>query len=209
MKLIVGLGNPGAQYTHHRHNIGFMVVDAIAAQYGFPSFSNKGNALVATGKIGTEAAILVKPQTYMNLSGQAVQPLMAFYKIAPEDIWVIHDELEIEAGRVRLKQGGGHGGHNGLKDIDGRIGANYHRVRVGIGRPEHKGMVSNYVLSNFSAQEMEMQHHVIAGLADGISAILSGQGDKTLNQIAVKIQALKPVPEKTKKTAETENTKEI
>lgn len=198
MKLIVGLGNPGTQYAKHRHNVGFMVVDAIAHAHGFSSFTTKGCAQVAQGKIGTEAVILVKPQTYMNLSGQALQPLMAFYKIAPENIWVIHDELEIEAGRVRTKQGGGHGGHNGLRDIDARIGANYHRVRVGIGRPEHKGAVSNYVLSNFSDDEMTLQTPVIDGLAEGIHAILLGQADKTLNQIALRIQALKPKAETTK-----------
>ncbi len=208
MKLIVGLGNPGTQYAHHRHNIGFMVVDAIARLHKFSPFSSKNNALIAQGKIGTEAAILIKPQTFMNLSGQAIQPLMAFYKIVPEDIWVIHDELEIEVGRVRLKTGGGNGGHNGLKDIDSRIGVNYHRIRVGIGRPEHKGMVSHYVLSDFSPKDMELQNIVIAGLSEGIETIINGHGDKTLNQIAVKIQALKPPPEKTKKTAETQNIKE-
>lgn len=197
MKLIVGLGNPGAKYAHNRHNVGFMAIDRLADDYGFPAFASKHHGLVSQGKIGQESVILLKPQTFMNLSGQAVQPVMAFYKIVPQDIWVWHDELELPVGRVRIKTAGGHGGHNGLKDIDARIGQNYHRVRIGIGHPGIKSMVSSYVLSDFPMGDMAIQDKVLDALSDKVDALLRGEGDKAMNHVAVTLQALQPATEKT------------
>jgi PTH1 family peptidyl-tRNA hydrolase len=198
MKLIVGLGNPGAKYAHTRHNVGFMAIDRLAQDYGFSDFATKHHGLVAQGKIGTQSVLLLKPQTFMNLSGQAVQPLMAFYKITPQDIWVWHDELELPVGRVRVKTGGGHGGHNGLKDIDARIGQQYHRVRIGIGHPGVKSMVSSYVLSDFSQADSFIQDKVLDALSDKAEALLTGDTDKAMNYVASTLQALQPKPEKTK-----------
>ena len=135
MKLIVGLGNPGEKYAHTRHNAGFWVVDAVAEQHNFPAFQKKFEGLISKGKIAGEDAVLLKPQTFMNLSGGSVQAAVAFYKLALADVWVLHDELDLPVGTVKTKQGGGSAGHNGLKDITKRMGADYHRVRIGISHP--------------------------------------------------------------------------
>ena len=163
MLLIVGLGNPGASYARHRHNVGFMVVDALADT---ASFSKKFHGEIATIKRGGEKLVLLKPQTFMNNSGQSVQAAMAFHKLAPEQIIVIHDELDLTLGKIRIKQGGGHGGHNGLRDIDEKIGKDYWRIRVGIAHPGDKEQVHNHVLSNFSKEEKPVINPVIDGLAE-------------------------------------------
>ena len=170
MRLIVGLGNPGDKYQKNRHNIGFIVLDALADQNGFSPWREKFDGLIADGAINGQKIILLKPQTYMNLSGNAVQKTIQFYKIKPEEILVIHDELELPPGKMRIKQGGGHGGHNGLKDIDRHVGKNYHRMRLGIGRPpagSHEDAVSNYVLSDFAkADQNDWLPKMIDGLVD-------------------------------------------
>lgn len=150
MKLIVGLGNPGDQYVMTRHNVGFMAVDMIARQKGFSAWTEKFKALYAK----KDDVILLKPQTFMNLSGQAVQACMTFFKIPLEDIWVIHDEIELPLGEIKVKTGGSAKGHNGLRSIDQCIGQNYHRICCGIGRPNHPN-IADYVLSNFAKSELE------------------------------------------------------
>jgi PTH1 family peptidyl-tRNA hydrolase len=135
MKLLVGLGNPGSQYEGNRHNIGFMALDAIARAHGITQFRNKHAGSLAEGSIEGEKVILLKPQTFMNRSGDSVQQVAQFYKIAPSDIIVLYDELDLVAGKVRVKVGGGNGGHNGLRSIDPQIGLDYKRVRLGIGHP--------------------------------------------------------------------------
>lgn len=206
MKLLVGLGNPGAKYAHNRHNIGFMAMDRIAEDYGFPTFSSKHNGLLSQGKIGSESVILLKPQTFMNLSGQSVQPVMAFYKITPQDIWVWHDELELPTGRVRVKTAGGHGGHNGLKDIDARIGQNYHRVRIGIDRPAVKSMITSYVLGDFTPEEMNIQNVVLDALSDKTDALLAGEPDKARNYVVNTLQALQQTSESVTSSASKKQT---
>lgn len=155
MWLFVGLGNPGAQYERNRHNVGFMAVDAIQAYYsGFDVYRSKFQGKVSEGRIGSTKIVLLKPQTYMNLSGKSVLACAQFYKILPERIIVFHDELDIPPADVRVKLGGGNAGHNGLKSIQQQTGTpDFWRVRIGIGRPEHKGDVSNFVLSDFSKAE--------------------------------------------------------
>ncbi len=153
MLLIAGLGNPGKQYAATRHNIGFMAVDAIAHRHSFSSEKSKFQGLIQEGSINGQSVMLVKPQTFMNLSGNAVRDVMKFYKIALEDIIVIHDELDLPLGKLRIKTGGGHGGHNGLRSLDAQIGNNYHRIRLGIDHPGDKNRVSDYVLSPFAVSE--------------------------------------------------------
>jgi len=151
--LIVGLGNPGGQYVLNRHNVGFMAADILAHDYNAGSESSKFSGLLRSATVDGKKVLLLKPQTYMNLSGESVQKAMQFYKIKPEHVIVIHDEIDLPAAEVRAKQGGGHAGHNGLRNIDQHIGKNYHRIRIGVGHPGNKDDVSNYVLQNFSKEE--------------------------------------------------------
>ncbi|MFZ2587951.1 MAG: aminoacyl-tRNA hydrolase [Alphaproteobacteria bacterium] len=155
MKLIVGLGNPGKQYENTRHNIGWRVVDAIHAAHAFPAWSAKFKGMVSKGKIGGQDVVLLKPHTYMNLSGESVQPAVAFYKVALADVLAVHDELDLPFLALRHKVGGGDAGHNGLKSITAALGAGYGRLRVGIDRPARKEMVADYVLHPFTAAEAE------------------------------------------------------
>lgn len=155
MWLLVGLGNPGAKYEQHRHNIGFHIIDAIASREAFPAFSCKSNALISKGRSGEIDCVLCKPQSYMNNSGQPVAAIAKFFQIPPEQILVFHDELDLPLAKIRMKQGGGAGGHNGLKSIDSHIGKNYHRLRFGIDHPGHKDAVSGYVLHDFAKDEQQ------------------------------------------------------
>ncbi len=157
MFLIVGLGNPGAEYAKTRHNAGFMAVDAIAEDFSFSPFRNKFDGLIAEGRIGDEKVYLLKPQTYMNLSGNSVVKVAAFYKILPSEIVVIHDDMDLPCGRLKAKTGGGAGGHNGLKSIDAVITPAYHRIRIGVGHPQGTGgEVVNYVLGGFSKADEKL-----------------------------------------------------
>ena len=151
MFLVVGLGNPGSDYALTRHNVGFMAVDALA---GPERFTSKFHGEIASRSIEGEKVILLKPQTFMNLSGKSVQAAMAFYKVPPEHVIVLHDELDLPLGKIRIKHGGGANGHNGLKDIDQMVGPDYWRIRLGIGHPGMKEQVHGHVLSRFSSEEM-------------------------------------------------------
>ena len=156
MILIAGLGNIGEEYKNTKHNIGFMTVDKIADDYNFPEWKEKNKYLFTKTKINDTDVILLKPTTYMNLSGEAVQAITTLYKIKPEDIIVIHDDLDLKTGVIKTKQGGGTGGHNGLKSIDSKIGNNYHRIRIGISHPRDINPnqdVASYVLSKFSPKK--------------------------------------------------------
>lgn len=192
MILLVGLGNPGPQYALNRHNVGFMVIDCIAHSYGASTPKRMGQTLVQEVRIGSQKVLLAKPMAYMNLSGPPVAHLASFYKIAPENVIVFHDELDLDPLRVRVKQGGGHGGHNGLKSLDAHLGNGYWRVRIGIGRPLHKGQVSDYVLSNFNAQEMDDLSDFLGDLLDLLPDLL---GDNK-NAFASKLAAKRGAPEK-------------
>lgn len=171
MWLIVGLGNPGPKYADTRHNIGFMVLDALASRTHASSFTQKFKGEVATGRIDGESVALVKPLTFMNLSGDAVQPAMAFYKATPETVVVVHDDLDLPLGALRLKKGGGHGGHNGLRHITELIGADFMRVRAGIGRPERQSQVTSHVLAGFSADERVVVDELVARASDAVLTI--------------------------------------
>ena len=173
MKLIVGLGNPGGEYDETRHNIGFQVIDELKQQFSHAVFDKKFKGLVARARIGGEDAVLLKPMTYMNLSGESVGPAAGFYKSPPEDIIVVHDELDIEPGRIKLKKGGGHGGHNGLKSLVKHLpNANFTRVRLGIGRPPPRWETANYVLGKFTKQEQPVIEEVIRSATKAVEVIL-------------------------------------
>lgn len=174
VRLIAGLGNPGAEYESTRHNAGFLAIDNLADELGARYWKNEDGALVAHVMQGDDELLLAKPQSFMNTSGGPVSKLAAKYKIAPEDVLVIHDDLDIEPGTIRVKVGGGHGGHNGLKSIHAKLGSEaYTRVRVGIGRPPGRKPVADYVLQTpkgDSAQEFE---HATAIAADAVKCILT------------------------------------
>jgi peptidyl-tRNA hydrolase len=165
MWLLAGLGNPGAKYQAHRHNIGFHILDAIAERNDFPAFSQKHSALISKGRIDHVDAILCKPQRFMNDSGRPAQAIAKFFQIPPEQLLVFHDELDLPVGKIRIKQGGGHGGHNGLRSLDSHIGNNYWRLRFGIDHPGHKDRVSGYVLHDFAKDEQEK----VAGMVNDIA----------------------------------------
>ncbi len=157
MFLIVGLGNPGAEYDKTRHNMGFMTADALHSVYKFSPFKSKFDGLIAEGNINGEKVYLLKPQTYMNLSGNSVVKAANFYKILPQNVIVIHDDMDLPVGKIKAKIGGGAGGHNGLKSIDAAITPNYNRIRIGVGHPQGNGdAVVNHVLSRFSKADAEV-----------------------------------------------------
>jgi len=187
MKLIIGLGNPGAKYAHNRHNIGFMAVDRIASDHGFGPWRSKFQGQVSDGRFGSEKVTLLKPETFMNLSGQSVGEAMRYLKLAPEDVIVFHDEIDLAPGKVRLKTGGGHAGHNGLRSIHGHIGPDYDRVRLGVGHPGHKDAVPGYVLRDFPKADAEWLDDLMRGISDGIADLVAGDGSKFLNAIALRV----------------------
>ena len=174
MKLFVGLGNPGQKYAGNRHNIGFMALDRISDDHGFTPWRSKFQGQLSEGRLGTEKVLLLKPETFMNLSGQSVGEAMRFHKLTPDDVIVFHDELDLAPGKCRAKTGGGHAGHNGLRSIHAHIGADYHRVRMGIGHPGHKDRVSGYVLADFAKADQDWLDDVIRGCSDGAAALASG-----------------------------------
>ncbi|MEM6740049.1 MAG: aminoacyl-tRNA hydrolase [Pseudomonadota bacterium] len=198
MRLIVGLGNPGGQYAHHRHNIGFIAVDRIATDHGFAPWRRKFQAEVAKGRLGQQKVLLIKPQTYMNRSGQAVGEAMRFYKSDAQDVIVIHDELDLAPGRCRVKEGGGHAGHNGLRSIHATLGADYVRVRLGIGHPGHKDLVAGYVLHDFAKGDAGWLDDLMRGISDGAEALAAGDWGKFQNAVALRV---KPPAKKTDASA--------
>lgn len=186
MKLFVGLGNPGAKYAANRHNIGFMAVDRIAADHGFGPWKTGFKGLVAEGRLGSEKVLLLKPQTFMNLSGDAVQAAMAFYKLAPADVTVFHDELDLAPGKCRVKHGSGHAGHNGLRSIHAHIGDAYGRVRLGIGHPGDKDRVAAYVLHDFAKADGVWLDDLMRGISDGAEALAAGNDAAFLNAVSLR-----------------------
>ncbi len=197
MLLFAGLGNPGPKHAGNRHNIGFMALDAIAADHGFPPWRARFQGEVSEGRLGTEKVILIKPLTFMNLSGQAVGEAARFYKIEPPAITVFHDELDLAPGRVKLKSGGGHAGHNGLRSLQSHIGPDFARVRLGIGHPGHKDRVSPWVLGDFAKSDGDWLDDLLRGIADGAPALADGDDANFLNAIALR----RPPPPKESKAA--------
>ena len=185
MWLLVGLGNPGDKYKNNRHNIGFMVLDAIAEDIGGLIWRSKFSSLMCEGKIGDEKVVLLKPQTFMNESGQGIGKAAKFYKIPPSKIIVFHDELDINPGKVRVKSGGGVAGHNGLKSARSHLGtADFKRVRLGIGHPGDKNRVSGYVLSDFAKSEQNWLERLIDAVSRHVTMLLNGNADDFMTRVA-------------------------
>ncbi|MGH6866737.1 MAG: aminoacyl-tRNA hydrolase [Methyloceanibacter sp.] len=198
MKLFVGLGNPGAGYAFNRHNVGFMAVDAIAAAHGFPAWRKRFSGLVAEAKLGKERVLLIKPETYMNESGRAVGEAMRFYKLDEDDVIAFHDELDFAAGKVRVKKGGGVAGHNGLKSLTAHIGNDYVRVRIGIGHPGRRDLVTGYVLHDFAKADHDWLEPLLGAVADAAPLLADGANDKFQSQVAHRLRSEGEAPLETK-----------
>ena len=187
MRLFVGLGNPGDKYAGNRHNIGFMALDRIAEDHGFTPWRSKFQGEVSEGKFGSDKVILLKPMTFMNKSGQSVGEAMRFFKLDSTDITVLHDELDLAPGKCRVKAGGGHAGHNGLRSIHQHIGPHYDRVRLGIGHPGHKDAVAGYVLRDFAKADQEWLDDLMRGISDGAEHLARDDGGKFMNAVALRV----------------------
>ncbi len=200
MLLIVGLGNPGPQYAGHRHNAGFMVLDAIARAHRFGPWRRKFEGDLSEGALGGEKALLLKPMTYMNESGRSVQAAVQFYKISLDDLVVVHDELDLQGGKIRMKRGGGDAGHNGLRSITAALGSDYRRLRIGIGHPGVKELVAGYALHDFSKAERQWLDPLIDAIAESAPLLADGDDQGVMNRVAVLTRPSEPKskPETTK-----------
>lgn len=188
MQLWVGLGNPGPQYAMHRHNVGFMAADAIAEVHDFSSPKKQFQGWTQEGRIGADKLILLKPGTFMNESGRAVRAAMDFYKLAPGDVTVFHDELDLVPFKVKVKMGGGTAGHNGLRSTDAHIGPDFRRVRIGIGHPGHKDRVTSYVLGNYAKAEIEPLTDMLGAIAAEAGWLAEGNDARFMSEIALRLQ---------------------
>ena len=190
MQLWVGLGNPGAKYALQRHNVGFMAADAIAEVHEFAPWQKKFRSLIAEGRIGSERILLLKPQTFMNDSGDAVSQALRFYKLDLDALTVFHDELDLAPMKVKVRAGGGLAGHNGLRSIDAHLGPDFRRVRIGIGHPGpgRKDLVTPHVLGNYVKAEMEPLSDLLAAMADEASWLASGDDARFMSEVALRMQ---------------------
>jgi PTH1 family peptidyl-tRNA hydrolase len=190
MKLFVGLGNPGQKHAFNRHNVGFMAVDAIAAAHGFTDWRKRFEGLIAEGRLGPEQVLLLKPQTFMNVSGRAVSEAVRFYKLDQDDVVVFHDELDLAPGKIRVKTGGGVAGHNGLRSITAHIGNDYVRVRLGIGRPGQSGRAAHHVLRDFAKSDRAWLEPLLAAIAAEAPDLAEGIFDKFQSRVAHAMQTV-------------------
>jgi PTH1 family peptidyl-tRNA hydrolase len=184
VQIWAGLGNPGAQYALHRHNVGFMAVDAIAEVHGFGPWQRKFRSLVAEGRVARNRILLLKPQTFMNDSGDAVQQALRFYKLEVSALTAFHDELDLVPFKVKVKVGGGTAGHNGLRSIDASLGPEFRRVRIGIGHPGHKDRVTPYVLGNYAKVEMEPLSDLLGAIAAEADWLAGGDDVRFMSEVA-------------------------
>jgi PTH1 family peptidyl-tRNA hydrolase len=189
MRLLVGLGNPGTEHVGNRHNIGFMVLQEIARRHGFPPWRRRFQGVATEGSLGSERVLLLLPGTYMNESGRAVGEAAHFYKLPLADIVVVHDELDLPPGKVRVKAGGGIAGHNGLRSITAHVGNDYRRVRVGIGHPGDKNLVYRYVLSDFAKDERPWAEALAEVIADNAGLLARGEDATFQNKVHLAMQA--------------------
>ncbi|RAU22802.1 aminoacyl-tRNA hydrolase [Paramagnetospirillum kuznetsovii] len=194
--LVVGLGNPGAQYARNRHNIGFMAADELVRRHSFSPWKSKFQGEIAEGVIGSRKVLVLKPMTFMNLSGQSVGAAARFLKIPVDDIVVAHDELDLPPGRLKVKRGGGAGGHNGLKSIDSHMGQNYRRVRIGIGHPGDRDLVTGYVLHDFAKADEAWMAPLLDAVAATFPMLAEGDDAGFMNRVAHLTAPPKPKKEK-------------
>jgi PTH1 family peptidyl-tRNA hydrolase len=188
MLLFAGLGNPGAKYANNRHNVGFMAADSIARRHSFSPWSKKFQAEIAEGRVGNDKVLLIKPQTFMNLSGQAVGEALRFYKLAPSSVTVFYDEIDLASGKVRVKHGGGAGGHNGIRSIDQHIGKDYRRVRIGVGHPGAREMVHGHVLGDFSKADHEWLDVLLEAIAEDAGLLAAGDDSSFMNRVTLALR---------------------
>ncbi|WP_347303793.1 aminoacyl-tRNA hydrolase [Croceibacterium sp. TMG7-5b_MA50] len=188
MQIWTGLGNPGPQYALHRHNVGFMALDVIADMHGFGPVQKKFQGWLQEGRIGTERVLLLKPGTFMNESGRSVAEAMRFYKLDLAALAVFHDELDLAPMKVKVKQGGGTAGHNGLRSIDKHLGADFRRVRLGIGHPGHKDRVTGHVLGNYAKAEIDGLTDMLAAVAAEAKWLADGDDVRFMNDVALRLQ---------------------
>ena len=190
MQIWVGLGNPGAKYALHRHNVGMMAVDLLAEVHGFGPWTKKFRSLISEGRIGRQRVLLVKPQTFMNDSGDAVQQALRFYKLDMDALTVFHDELDLAPFKVKVKAGGGTAGHNGLRSIDASLGPDFRRVRIGIGHPGpgRKDLVTPHVLGNYAKREMEPLSDMLAAIAGEAEWLADREDARFMSEVALRLQ---------------------
>lgn len=189
MRVIIGLGNPGGQYAGHRHNVGFMALDRIAASAGIGPFRSRFQAMTAEGRLGSDKVLLLKPQTYMNESGRAVRQAMNFYKFGPEDMVVLYDELDLAPGKLRVRQGGGAAGHNGIRSLTRDCGADFWRVRIGIGHPGRPERVHGHVLSDFAKADRRWLDPMLDAIGDNGELLAKADFSNFMNRVAMAVQA--------------------
>ena len=187
MILFIGLGNPGQSYQNHRHNIGFMAANAIAEAFSFGPFKSKFQGQIAEGKIGGEKVLILKPETYMNRSGQSAREAMDFYKLLPSEIFVFYDEIDIFPGKLKVKTSGGAAGHNGIRSLIAHVGEDFHRVRLGVGHPGHRDLVHNFVLSNFSKADAEWVFPVLEAVAKAAPRLIEGDIARFQTDVALEL----------------------
>ena len=194
MRLIVGLGNPGPRYARTRHNFGFMAVDEIDRRHSFPALKARFKGEFAEGTIAGERVMLLKPQTFMNDSGESVGAAARFFKLDPGEVAVIHDELDLAEGKLRVKRGGGAAGHNGLRSIDALFANDYWRVRIGIGHPGAKELVLPYVLQNFPAEEVEWVEKLLESIAEAAPLLVADDASGFMTKVALQTKPTTPKP---------------
>ena len=192
MRLFVGLGNPGSDYAKNRHNIGFMAVDEIVHRYSLAPFRSKFQGQLCEGKIAGQKVLILKPTTYMNESGKAVQAAMAFYKLPIQDIIVFHDEMDLVAGKIRMKTGGGHAGHNGVRSIQSHIGSGFQRVRLGVGHPGDKEKVVGHVLKDFSKADQQWLDKMIEAIGENADLLIKGEDSGFMSKISLALNPPRP-----------------
>ena len=185
MLVLAGLGNPGSGHANNRHNVGFMAADAIHRRHRFSPWSRKFQGQIAEGLLAGEKALLIKPQTFMNLSGQSVGELLRFYKLSPADLTVFYDEIDLVEGKVRIKRGGGAGGHNGIRSLDQHVGKEYRRVRIGVGHPGVKELVHGHVLGDFAKADQVWLEPLLAAIADNAELLVRNDESGFMNRIAL------------------------
>ena len=205
MFILAGLGNPGTEYKGTRHNIGFDIMEQLIYDYNLSAPVSKFKSLFSEGMISGRKVRLIQPQTYMNLSGKALIEIVNFYKVPLENVFVFYDELDLELGKVRVKKGGSHGGHNGIKSIDSSIGKEYNRIRFGISHPGKKSMVSSYVLNKFKEEEFEKVDSLVKSVSTNISYIFSGEKEKFMTKMALEFKEKFPSIEPEDKLKEKQN----
>ncbi|TVR98969.1 MAG: aminoacyl-tRNA hydrolase [Rhodospirillales bacterium] len=190
--LVVGLGNPGARYAGNRHNIGFMAVDAIARRHGFPPWRSRFQGQVSEASVAGRRVLLLKPMTFMNRSGDAVGQAARYFKVPTTDVLVFHDELDLAEGRLRVKQGGGHAGHNGLRSLHAVIGPDYRRVRLGIGHPGDREQVLGHVLKDFAKADAAWLDPLLEAIAERFPDLVAGDAGTFMSKVAMALQPPKP-----------------